>query len=102
LPASACAHLCMQVKVRYVPQSLGASPFFSTFTGYPVKAILPDAFLKRRNNKGLENAAVSPDGKVAWTMIQVGTGWLARWRWGWLGERAGKVGLLVALPSRHQ
>ena len=65
----------LQIKVRYVPQSLGGSSFFGAaggFTGYPVKAVLPDSFLMRRNNKGLENAAVSPDGKTAWTMMQVG------------------------------
>lgn len=61
--------------MRYVPQSLGNSTFFGAgFSGYPVKAILPDAFLMRRNNKGLENAAVSPDGKTAWTMMQVREG----------------------------
>ncbi len=58
--------------MRYVPQSLGNSSFFGAgFSGYPVKAILPDSFLMRRNNKGLENAAVSPTGKTAWTMMQV-------------------------------
>lgn len=65
---------CGEVKVRYVPQALGGASYFGnpSFTGYAVKAILPDSFLKRRNNKGLENVAVSPDGKSAWTMVQVG------------------------------
>lgn len=55
-----------------MPQSLGNSSFFGAgFSGYPVKAILPNSFLMRRNNKGLENAAVSPTGKTAWTMMQV-------------------------------
>lgn len=40
--------------------------------GYSVKAVLPNAFMMRRTNKGLENVAVSPDGKTAWTMMQVG------------------------------
>ena len=73
--------------MRYVPQALGNSTFFGAgFSGYPVKAILPDAFLMRRNNKGLENAAVSPNGRTAWTMMQVtrldGTGLLGGGRVG--------------------
>lgn len=58
--------------MRYVPKVLGGASFFGSFTGYPVKAILPDSFMMRRNNKGLENVAVSPNGKTAWTMMQVG------------------------------
>lgn len=62
----------LQVKVRYVPKVLGGASYFGSFTGYPIKAILPDSFMMRRNNKGLENVAVSPNGKTAWTMMQVG------------------------------
>ena len=80
---------CLQVKVRYVPKVLGGASYFGSFTGYPVKAILPDSFMMRRNNKGLENVAVSPDGKTAWTMMQVG--WLR-----WIGGRVVvQVGLVL-------
>lgn len=68
----------LQVKVRYVPKIMGGPSYFGSFSGYPVKAILPDSFTMRRNNKGLENVAVSPDGKTAWTMMQVG-GWAGGW-----------------------
>ena len=73
----------LQVKVRYVPKTLGGPSYFGSFSGYPVKAILPDSFMMRRSNKGLENVAVSPDGKTAWTMMQVGG--LGGWVGGWAG-----------------
>jgi hypothetical protein len=64
-----------QVKVRYVPNNL-VQNFTGSFntTGYQIKGILPDVLLQRRANKGLENLAVSPDGKIAFTMLQSGMG----------------------------
>lgn len=54
-----------QVMMRYTPQGKRLSK-----AGYPVRDILPQIFVNRRNNRGFENLAVSKDGKTAWTIVQ--------------------------------
>jgi len=54
-----------QVLVRYTPATkplAGAS--------YPVKPILSSVLAQRRDNRGLESLALSPDGKTAFVMLQ--------------------------------
>ena len=53
-----------RILMRYVPQGLrlGAS--------YPVRDILPSILRQRRNNRGLENLALSANGKTAWIVLQ--------------------------------
>ena len=41
---------------------------------YPVKAILPEVFAQRRDNKGFENLALSKDGKFAYALLQAPMG----------------------------
>jgi alkaline phosphatase len=58
-----------QVLMRYTPKTKplpGAT--------YPVKAILPEIFAQRRDNKGFENLAVSGDGKFAYAILQAPMG----------------------------
>ena len=38
--------------------------------GYPIKKILPKSWSQRRKNRGLENVAVSPDGKTVIAIMQ--------------------------------
>lgn len=54
-----------RVLVRYVPEGVDLSG-----AGYPVKPILPAIFKQRRANRGIENLAISPDGKTAWAILQ--------------------------------
>jgi len=57
-----------KVKVRYTP--VGVMPAAK----YLVKPILPAVLTNRRNNKGLEGLALSPDGKTAWAVLQAPMG----------------------------
>jgi len=54
-----------KVLVRYVPMG-------KSYEGvnYPIKPILPAIFKQRRSNRGLENLALTPDGKTAYTVLQ--------------------------------
>ncbi len=54
-----------RVLVRYVPEGVELPG-----AGYPVKPILPAIFKQRRANRGIENLAMSPDGKTAWAILQ--------------------------------
>lgn len=54
-----------QVLMRYTPKS---KPLLDA--GYKVKAILPEVFIHRRDNKGFENLALSADGKTAYALLQ--------------------------------
>lgn len=54
-----------EVLMRYTPQSKPLPQ-----ATYPVKAILPDIFAHRRDNKGFENLALSGDGKFAYALLQ--------------------------------
>lgn len=54
-----------RVLVRYVPEGVELPG-----AGYPVTPILPAVFKQRRANRGIENLAVSPDGKTAWVILQ--------------------------------
>lgn len=58
-----------QVLMRYTPKS---KPLLNAT--YPVKAILPDIFAHRRDNKGFENLALSADGKFAYALLQAPMG----------------------------
>ncbi len=58
-----------QVLVRSTPVS---KPL--PFAKYTVKNILPDVLLNRRNNRGFENVAVSPDGKTLYAITQAPVG----------------------------
>lgn len=54
-----------QVLMRYVPQSknlVGAT--------YPVQPVLPAVLAQRRDNRGFESLALSPDGKTAYAILQ--------------------------------
>jgi hypothetical protein len=53
------------VLVRYTPVS---KPL--THASYPVKAILPDVYARRRANRGFENLALSADGRFAYVILQ--------------------------------
>eukprot|EP00803_Ostreobium_quekettii_P006296 evm.model.scf_378EXC.5 EVM.evm.TU.scf_378EXC.5 scf_378EXC:91589-94697(+) len=60
---------CGTVMIRYVPEGLelpGAS--------YEVRSNLPSAILNRRKGRGIESAAVSPDGKSAYLLLQSAMG----------------------------
>ncbi|WP_318774258.1 esterase-like activity of phytase family protein [Thermus sp.] len=50
--------------VRYTPEGVRFS------ARYPVRDILPKVLALRRNNRGLENLALSGDGKTAWAILQ--------------------------------
>lgn len=39
--------------------------------GYRVHSIIPDVYKNRRKNRGMEGAAVSPDGRLAYAFMQV-------------------------------
>ncbi|MBB6099251.1 alkaline phosphatase [Deinobacterium chartae] len=56
-----------RIVVRYVPQGTAAK---LAGARYPVKDLLPPIFAQRRNNRGFENLAVSPDGKQAFAILQ--------------------------------
>jgi alkaline phosphatase len=65
-----------RVLMRYTPVSKplpGAT--------YPVKAILPEIFAHRRDNKGFENLALSRDGKFAYALLQAPMGDSAKHRY---------------------
>jgi hypothetical protein len=64
-----------RVLMRYTPKSKPLPE-----ATYPVKAILPDVFIQRRDNKGFENLALSGDGKFAYALLQapMGSGKKAR------------------------
>lgn len=52
------------VRMGYGPEGVQVSP------PYPYKAILPKVLGLRRENRGLENLAVSGDGRTAWAILQ--------------------------------
>lgn len=52
------------VRMGYVPKGVQIP------APYPVKAILPEVLALRRENRGLENLALSGDGKTAWVVLQ--------------------------------
>lgn len=54
-----------KVVKRYVPVGVALPQ-----ADYPVSAVLPAIFAKRRGNRGLESLAISPDGKTLYTAIQ--------------------------------
>jgi hypothetical protein len=54
-----------RVLMRYTPTS---KPLPNAT--YPVRAILPDIFTRRRVNKGFENLALSADGRYAYAILQ--------------------------------
>jgi alkaline phosphatase len=58
-----------QILMRYTPTS---KPLPNAT--YPVKAILPEIFAQRRDNKGFENLALSADGKFAYALLQAPMG----------------------------
>jgi alkaline phosphatase len=58
-----------RVLMRYTPKSKPLPE-----STYPVKAILPDVFARRRDNKGFENLALSSDGKFAYALLQAPMG----------------------------
>ncbi|TFU26335.1 esterase-like activity of phytase family protein [Thermus tengchongensis] len=53
-----------RVLVRYTPKGVRLP------ARYPVRDILPEVLALRRNNRGLENLALSGDGKTAWAVLQ--------------------------------
>lgn len=54
-----------QVLVRYTPQ-----PKALAGASYPVYSILPAVFAQRRDNRGFESLALSPDGQTAYAILQ--------------------------------
>lgn len=54
-----------EVLMRYTPKS---KPLPGA--GYPVQAILPDALVQRRVNRGFECLALSSDGRTAYAILQ--------------------------------
>jgi hypothetical protein len=52
------------VRARFVPKGVRLE------ADYPVKEALPGILAQRRNNRGLENLALSSDGKTAWAILQ--------------------------------
>lgn len=57
------------VLTRHVP--VGAEEFYeSAGTGYPVRGSLPAALLYRKDNRGLEDIALLPDGKTIVAALQ--------------------------------
>jgi len=53
-----------RIAMRYLPQGLRLK------TSYPSRDTLPAILRQRRNNRGLENLALSGDGKTAWVILQ--------------------------------
>ena len=64
LYADARGHVLM----RYTPQGVRLA------ARYPVRDILPEVLALRRNNRGLENLALSGDGRTAWALLQSAIG----------------------------
>ena len=58
---------CGKLLKRYVPKDVDKD---LTNGGYPVSGILPKSLDQRRKNRGFENVAVSPDGKLAVAIMQ--------------------------------
>jgi alkaline phosphatase len=54
-----------KVLMRYLPKGKA-----KVDTPYPVKDSLPEVFKSRRNNRGFENLALTPDGKTAYAVLQ--------------------------------
>lgn len=54
-----------EVLMRYTPKSK-----LVPGAGYPIKAILPDALVHRRVNRGFECLALSADGRTAYAILQ--------------------------------
>lgn len=52
------------VRMGYMPKGVGIP------APYPVRDILPQVLALRRENRGLENLALSGDGKTAWAVLQ--------------------------------
>jgi alkaline phosphatase len=65
-----------RVLMRYTPTSKPLPK-----ATYPVKAILPEIFAHRRDNKGFENLALSADGKFAYALLQTPMGAAAEARY---------------------
>lgn len=53
-----------RILMRYTPQGTRLS------ASYPVRDTLPAILRQRRNNRGLENLALSADGKTVWIILQ--------------------------------
>ncbi|GAB5602347.1 esterase-like activity of phytase family protein [Thermus sp. FJN-A] len=53
-----------RILMRYTPQGVRLN------ASYPVRDILPPILRQRRNNRGLENLALSGDRKTAWILLQ--------------------------------
>ncbi|BDG29787.1 esterase-like activity of phytase family protein [Thermus thermophilus] len=53
-----------RVLMRYTPKGVRLD------TSYPTRDLLPALLALRRNNRGLENLALSGDGKTAWVLLQ--------------------------------
>lgn len=64
LYADARGHVLM----RYTPEGVRLA------ARYPVRDILPRVLALRRNNRGLENLALSGDGRTAWALLQSAIG----------------------------
>jgi len=58
---------CGVILARYVPEDTVTT---TEGAGYPIKKILPKSWSQRRKNRGLENVAVSPDGKTVIAIMQ--------------------------------
>ncbi|AFV77343.1 hypothetical protein Theos_2356 (plasmid) [Thermus oshimai JL-2] len=53
-----------RILMRYTPKGIRLE------ADYPVRDILPGVLSLRRNNRGLENLALSGDGRTAWALLQ--------------------------------
>lgn len=62
---------CGLVLMRYVPEGISEAQHDAQ---YPVKELLPPALMHRRQSRGFESVAVSPDGKRAIAIMQSAMG----------------------------